>query len=91
MYNNLLLLALLATILPIVDLTDDLLFEIIVPLILLANTNVLVAVYVPKVLRKFKVFISTGSSSTLSVDATKTAPTTNNKSTEMEMSKSNSV
>jgi hypothetical protein len=70
MYNNLLLLALLATIFPTVELTDDTIFEIIVPLILLANTNVLVAVYLPNILKKLKLFVSTGSSSSLS-DPTK--------------------
>ena len=58
MYNNLLLLTLCATILPIVTITDDLLFEIIVPLILLANTNVFVAVYSPTILKKLKILAS---------------------------------
>lgn len=80
MYNNLLLLALVASIFPIVELTDDLLFEIMVPLILLANTNVLIAVYLPAVLKKLRIIVSSAED----IPETKTSTTA---PTDLEMMK----
>jgi hypothetical protein len=51
MYNVLLFLALLATLFATVHMEDKTLFFIIVPFILLATTTIVVAVYLPSILK----------------------------------------
>lgn len=72
MYNILLFLGLLATLLATLKEDDDLLYNIIVPFIELSTTTVVVAVYSPAVLLQLKLIASTGSSQTV---RTSTVPT----------------
>lgn len=61
MYNVLLFLALLATLFATLELTDDKLYNIMVPFILLSTTSVVIAVYTPSVLKELKIIVSTDS------------------------------
>lgn len=61
MYNVLLFLALLATLLATLQENDDLLFNIVVPFIELSTTSVVIAVYFPSVLKELKIIASTDS------------------------------
>jgi hypothetical protein len=55
MYNNLLLLVLLVTVVQNLNEGDETLVYFVVPMILLANTNVVAAVYLPSILRGLKI------------------------------------
>ena len=59
MYNNLLLLVLLVAVLRTIENSDEVVVYFVAPVILLANTNVVMAVYLPSVLRQFRIIKST--------------------------------
>ena len=61
MYNVVLFLALLATLFATLELTDDLLYNLIVPFILLSTTSVVIAVYLPSILKELNLIVSTDS------------------------------